>query len=143
MKQQRLLAASPKPVTEELPGASSLTDQVADAVRAAVRSGDLTPGRLYSAYQMADLLGVSRSPVREALLRLAEAGMVALERNRGFRIAVPGAREIAEVFHLRLLLEVPAVERVAASPPPGLATPCTPSSRPCALRPTSTTRRAS
>jgi len=104
-----------------LAGVSSLTDQVAAAVRAAVRSGDLVPGRLYSAYQLAELLGVSRSPVREALLRLAEAGMVTLERNRGFRVVLPGAREIAEVFHLRLLLEVPAVAHVASSPRAGLA----------------------
>lgn len=99
-----------------LPGATSLTDQVAAAVRAGVRSGDLVPRRLYSAYQLAELLGVSRSPVREALLRLAEAGMVTLERNRGFRVVVPGARDIAEVFHLRLLLEVPAVAHAATRP---------------------------
>lgn len=93
--------------------ASSLTDQVVTAVRDAVRSGALVPGELYSAYQLADLLGVSRSPVREALLRLAEVGMVHLERNRGFRVVTPEPREIAEIFHLRLLLEVPAARRAA------------------------------
>lgn len=100
---------------------ASLTEQVAVAVRAGIRSGDLIPGRLYSAYQLAELLGVSRSPVREALMRLAEAGMVSLDRNRGFRVVAPGAREIAEIFHLRLLLEVSTTRAVAASPPPGLA----------------------
>jgi DNA-binding GntR family transcriptional regulator len=91
----------------------SLTDQVMAALRSGVDDGTLVPGRLYSAYQLADDLGVSRSPVREALLKLAEAGMVRLERNKGFRIVLPGAREIAEIFHLRLMLEVPAVERAA------------------------------
>ena len=99
---------------------ASLADQVADAVRAGVRSGDFVPGRLYSAYQLAEIMGISRSPVREALMRLAEAGMVSLERNRGFRLVVPGAREIAEIFHLRLLLEVPTTRAIAANPPPGL-----------------------
>lgn len=97
---------------------ASLADQVAHSLRQAVRSGALQPGRLYSAYQMAETLGVSRSPVREALLRLAEAGMVEFERNRGFRIVLPKPRDIAELFHLRLLLEVPAARRVATDPKP-------------------------
>jgi DNA-binding GntR family transcriptional regulator len=92
---------------------ASLADQAAAAIRQAVRDGMLQPGRLYSAYQIAAFLGVSRSPVREALMRLAEAGMVAFERNRGFRIVRPGPQDIAEVFHLRLLLEVPAARRAA------------------------------
>lgn len=100
--------------------AASLADQVAASIRAAVRAGALQPGRLYSAYQMADNLGVSRSPVREALMRLAEAGMVEFERNRGFRIVIPRPRDIAEVFHLRLLLEVPAARRVASGTTPEL-----------------------
>jgi len=101
--------------------AESLADQAVAAIRAAVRDGTLQAGQLYSAYQIAGYLGVSRSPVREALMRLAEAGMVSFERNRGFRIVVPGAADIAEVFQLRLLLEVPAARRAAARPPAGLA----------------------
>jgi DNA-binding GntR family transcriptional regulator len=100
---------------------TSLADQAVAAIRQAVRDGALQPGRLYSAYQIADYLGVSRSPVRDALMRLAEAGLVAFERNRGFRIVLPGPQDIAEVFHLRLLLEVPAARQAAAHPPAGLA----------------------
>ena len=100
--------------------AESLADQAVAAIRAAIRDGTLQAGQLYSAYQIAGYLGVSRSPVREALMRLAEAGMVSFERNRGFRIVVPGAPEIAEVFQLRLLLEVPAARRAAACSPGGL-----------------------
>jgi DNA-binding GntR family transcriptional regulator len=101
--------------------ATSLADQAVAAIRAAVREGTLVPGRLYSAYQVAAELGVSRSPVREALMRLAEAGMVEFERNRGFRIVIPGPSDIAEVFQLRLLLEVPAARRAARDVSPGLA----------------------
>ena len=99
----------------------SLTDQVAAAIRAAARSGELEPGRLYSAYVLADQLGVSRSPVREALLRLAEVGLVRFERNRGFRVLLPRAQDIAEVFAIRLALEVPAARRAAAAGPARLA----------------------
>ena len=102
--------------------AESLADQAVAAIRAAIRDGTLRAGRLYSAYQVASHLGVSRSPVREALMRLAEAGMVAFERNRGFRIVIPGAADIAEIFQLRLLLEVPAVRQAAKRAPPGLVT---------------------
>jgi DNA-binding GntR family transcriptional regulator len=93
----------------------SLADRVVAEVRAAMRAGRLVPGQLYSAYQLSDLLGVSRSPVREALIKLAAAGVVRLERNRGFRLVVPDAHDIAEIFELRLFLEVPAVRTVAKS----------------------------
>ncbi|HYJ69286.1 MAG TPA: GntR family transcriptional regulator [Nocardioidaceae bacterium] len=98
----------------------SLNDQVVEAVRAAIHSGDLAPGELYSAYQIADRLGVSRSPVREALLRLAETGLVRMERNRGFRIVAPAAHDIAEIFAVRLLLEVPASGQAARHQTPEL-----------------------
>ena len=101
--------------------AASLTDQAVAAIRQAVHDGTLQPGRLYSAYQIASYLGVSRSPVREALMRLKEAGLVAFERNRGFRIVLPGPQEIAELFQLRLLLEVPAARRAALQASAGLA----------------------
>ncbi len=116
----RMADPSP-PALAPLSGTSiSLTDQVMAAVRDAVRSGALVPGELYSTYQVADLLGVSRSPVREALVRLADIGMVQLERNRGFRVVLPEPRQIAEIFHLRLLLEVPAARRAAQRPAPEL-----------------------
>lgn len=91
----------------------TLTDRTIDAVREGIRAGTLVPGELYSVYRLADELGVSRSPVREALLRLAETGMVAFERNRGFRVVLPGARELTEIIAVRLALEVPAAERAA------------------------------
>jgi DNA-binding GntR family transcriptional regulator len=94
-------------------GASSLTDQVVEAVREAVSGGELEPGRLYSVYQLAERLQVSRTPVREGLLRLAEAGMVQFERNRGFRILRSGPEDIADVFEVRALLEPPAARRAA------------------------------
>ncbi|MHA7294316.1 GntR family transcriptional regulator [Arthrobacter sp. HLT1-21] len=91
----------------------TLADRTIDAVREGIRNGRLVPGELYSVYRLADELGVSRSPVRDALLRLAETGMVAFERNRGFRVVLPGARELTEITAVRLALEVPAAERAA------------------------------
>lgn len=87
--------------------------QVAFAIREAVQAGRLVPDVLYSAYQLAEQLGVSRSPVREALVKLEEAGLVRFERNRGFRLTLPDPDQVAEIFAIRLALELPAVYRVA------------------------------
>lgn len=93
----------------------SLTERAIDAIRTAIREGTLVPGELYSVYSLAESLGVSRSPVRDALLRLAETRMVRFERNRGFRIIMPGPKELVEIFAVRLALEVPAARMAARS----------------------------
>jgi len=116
-----LLVSRPEIALTPLPPtARSLAEDVMERVRDAVYEGQLTPGVLYSGYQLAEELGVSRSPVREALLRLAEVGLVRFERNRGFRIVLPSPQEIAEIFAIRLALELPAVRRVAGAPHPAL-----------------------
>jgi DNA-binding GntR family transcriptional regulator len=96
------------------PDAPSLADAVAQAVRDGVAAGELAPGVTYSVYQLADLLDVSRSPAREGLLRLAEAGLIEIRRNRGFRVLPPQADDIEEIIGIRLALEPPAA-RAAAS----------------------------
>jgi DNA-binding GntR family transcriptional regulator len=95
------------------PEAPSLADAVAQSVRDGVAAGELVPEHTYSVYQLAGLLGVSRSPVREGLLRLAEAGLVEIIRNRGFRVLPPRAHDIEEIIGIRLALEPPAA-RLAA-----------------------------
>lgn len=93
--------------------APTLADAVARAVRDGVAAGELAPGVTYSVYQLAELLAVSRSPVREGLLRLAEAGLVEIRRNRGFRVLPPQADDIDEIVGIRLALEPPAARRAA------------------------------
>ncbi|SNT47781.1 DNA-binding transcriptional regulator, GntR family [Rhodococcoides kyotonense] len=88
-------------------------DQVVSAIQAAIDSGRMSPGVKYSVYQLADQLGVSRTPVREALLRLEEAGLIRFEARQGFYIMLPHPQEIADIFAVRLALEVPAVRRAA------------------------------
>lgn len=95
------------------PEGGSLADAVATAVREAIAAGELAEGTIYSVYQLAELLGVSRSPVREALLRLAEAGLVEIARNRGFRVVLPTAHDVEEIFEIRLALEPAACRRAA------------------------------
>ncbi|WP_033237186.1 GntR family transcriptional regulator [Rhodococcus globerulus] len=93
-------------------------EQVIAAVRAAIDDGRMKPGLKYSVYQLAEALGISRTPVREALLRLEEAGLIKFEARQGFRIVLPQPKEIAEIFAVRLALELPAVRRAAGTTDP-------------------------
>jgi len=95
-------------------------EQVIAAVRAAIDSGRMIPGVRYSVYQLAASLGISRTPVREALLRMEEIGLVSFEARQGFTIALPRAADIADIFAVRIALELPAVRRAATVADPGL-----------------------
>jgi DNA-binding GntR family transcriptional regulator len=103
-------------VTAELPNLAdrvSLREQVADALRAAMISGQLRPGVVYSAPALAATFGVSATPVREAMLDLAKEGMVEAVRNKGFRVTELSEKDLDELTDLRLLLEVPTTARLA------------------------------
>lgn len=93
--------------------APSLTDQVMEYVRGAVINGDMSPGSWHSVYQLSEKLSISRSPVRDALLRLEEAGLVRFARNKGFRIVETTANDVAEIFAIRLGIEPAAAYRAA------------------------------
>lgn len=78
-----------------------------------ILNGDLEAGSQHSIYKLAERLKVSRTPVREAVLRLADVGLLAIERNRGVRIRGITTEDVREVFELRLLLEVPMAAAAA------------------------------
>jgi len=84
------------------------------SLRESILSGEFPAGSLHSIYRLADLLDVSRTPVREAVLRLADAGLVTIERNRGVRIRGVAVTDIRSVFELRLMIEVPTAAYAAA-----------------------------
>lgn len=93
----------------------SATDRVFAALRDAIVSGEIEPGSRHSIYRLAEEHDVSRTPVRDAVLRLADAGLVRIERNRGLVVRDVTPDDIREVFELRLLLEVPAAREAARS----------------------------
>src|SRR5215212_7531487 len=90
-----------------------MTVRAADVLRRAILNGGLKPGTLYSVHTVANDLGVSRTPAREALIKLAAEGLVRFERNRGFVVRHTTERDLREIFSLRLLLEVPATYAAA------------------------------
>ncbi len=73
----------------------------------------LRPGEKLSALRLSHELGVSRTPVREALHRLVSDGITRAEPNRGFRVASYSAADITEVYDLRATLETMALHAAA------------------------------
>ena len=84
---------------------TSLRDKVARRVRSDIVSGRSAPGTMYSVPTLAEELGVSTTPVREALLELSRAGLITPLRNRGFRVEVTSLQELDNLFTVRELLE--------------------------------------
>ncbi|MGY1653377.1 GntR family transcriptional regulator [Geodermatophilus sp. SYSU D01119] len=74
-------------------------------LRDLIMGGELAPGARLGEVELADRLGVSRTPVREALSRLASEGLVELVPNRGARVATWTVAELEGVFDLRSVLE--------------------------------------
>jgi DNA-binding GntR family transcriptional regulator len=94
----------------------NLRERVVQQVRAEIVSGQSGPGKMYSVPSLAADLGVSTTPVREALLELTRIGLIEPMRNRGFKVVEPSAEELRNLFEMRELLEVRAAERLAQLP---------------------------
>ncbi|MFL1376019.1 GntR family transcriptional regulator [Nocardiopsis protaetiae] len=106
------------PVLGSLAERPSLRSRVVDALREAMVAGELEPGRIYSAPALAERLGVSATPVREAMMELTQEGLVETLRHRGYRVVELSDVALDEIIELRALIEVPMVGKVA-----GIATP--------------------
>ncbi|MGW1513130.1 GntR family transcriptional regulator [Streptomyces sp. NPDC002394] len=95
----------------------SVRGQVLEALRTALVGGELRPGEVYSAPALGERFGVSATPVREAMQRLAVEGAVEVVPNRGFRVTERTPRELAELAEVRALIEVPVMLRLARTVP--------------------------
>lgn len=94
----------------------SLRERVLKQLRSEIISGEVPPGTLYSVPSLSAELEVSTTPVREALLELANAGLVEPVRNKGFRVSRPSLKELHELFDMRELLEIQAARLLMAAP---------------------------
>jgi DNA-binding GntR family transcriptional regulator len=83
------------------------------AIKEAILAGRLAPGELLVERRIAAMLGVSKTPVREALISLARSGLVRLSVNRGVRVAELSSTDMLKVYQLRLLLEPWAIGETA------------------------------
>jgi DNA-binding GntR family transcriptional regulator len=103
------------PLADPAPRASRGEDAYA-AIREAILDGTFAPGHLTSAAEIALALGVSRTPVHEALLKLQEEGLVRIQPKRGIVICALAPDDIREIYDVMIALEGRAAELAAALP---------------------------
>ncbi len=99
----------PKSVVEP----ATMKDQVYRTLRALILSGKLLPGQPLVEAQIAPQLGTSKTPLREAFLRLEADGLLNLSPRRGARVTRLSLKELADYQYVRLILEVAAFELTA------------------------------
>ena len=91
----------------------SLTERAVAALRRDILATRLAPGEVISEAMAAERLDLGKAPIRAALARLAEEGLVAAVPRRGWVVSLVTIRDIHEVFDLRLMLEPEAARRAA------------------------------
>jgi DNA-binding GntR family transcriptional regulator len=93
---------------------AAATEETAARLRQFILEGALKPGARMQEVELAAQLGVSRTPVREALRTLYSQGLVELLPNRGARVARWTVEDLAEIYELRAMLESHAAQRAAS-----------------------------
>jgi DNA-binding GntR family transcriptional regulator len=94
-------------------GASRASERAQAALRDAILRGELAAGAHLGEVELAERLGVSRTPVREALARLAAEGLVEAHAHRGARVVSFSTDDLDGIFDVRLALEPSATGRAA------------------------------
>ena len=92
-----------------------INEQVYEAIETAVVQCELGPGELLGDRQLAEALGVSRTPVRDALHRLESSGLVERRGRAGWAVSAFALRDVHELFELRRVLEPLGLERLSES----------------------------
>lgn len=92
-----------------MPDSGQNTDDVYERVRTAILDGQLAPGAVMSQVALAEELGISRTPLREALRMLQSEGLVEGEPNRRVRVAPMNAKDLEELYVMRITLEAEAL----------------------------------
>ena len=103
-----------KVLDEREPFVRNSSDVAAEVIRRAIIDGRLGPGARLKEEELARELGISRTPVREALHLLQTEGLVDAAPNRGATVRVHDAEGLEDLYQLRALLEGYAARRAAA-----------------------------
>lgn len=86
-------------------------ERVEEALRQAILGGELSPGEPLVLADLSDQLGVSRTPIREAMRALASEGLIDMDSFRSATVHTPSLEEAREIYDLRLVLDPIAVRR--------------------------------
>ena len=90
-----------------------LYEEVAEQLRQRIFARELAPGAWIDEFKIAAELGISRTPLREALKVLAVEGLVTMKPRRGAYVAETSREDVAQVYHLLALLESDAAAEAA------------------------------
>jgi len=96
-------------LSNPLPRRESLHEQTYQALRTSILSGELTPGNRLVETQLAQQLGVSRTPIREALRQLQREGLVVVDTSGGLRVISVSVQDAVHLYDCRIALEQAAV----------------------------------
>jgi DNA-binding GntR family transcriptional regulator len=112
----RPMRGDPSGLDPRLAGSRPLTrtEWADQQLRAAIMRGDVGPGDALVISTLAEQLGLSATPLREALRNLASEGLVVLQTHGSARVAEVDLHEANEIYELRLILEPMALERSVA-----------------------------
>jgi DNA-binding GntR family transcriptional regulator len=91
----------------------SKADQMYSVLRDEILTGQLRPGESLSVLKIADRFGASRTPVRDAFIRLESDGLVSLIDRQGARVSPISIRGVRDLFEMRIMLEGSATRQVA------------------------------
>jgi DNA-binding GntR family transcriptional regulator len=94
--------------------APTLVEQAFGRLRTDVLAGTFAAGTKLKLEELQGAYGFSSSPLREALSRLAQEGLVRADERRGFRVAPISAEDLADITRMRLMLDVPALREAIA-----------------------------
>ena len=91
-----------------------LRDVVFNTLRQAILKGELKPGERLMEIALAERLGVSRTPIREAMRKLEQEGLVVMIPRRGAQVANITEKDLNDVLEVRIALENVAIEKACA-----------------------------
>src|ERR1700739_5108370 len=111
------IAGPPGAAANETLRHDSLARSAADWIAAHIISGDIKPGKKLTETGLAERMGISRSPVREALQSLSRDGLITVEPRRGARVNRLDAQDAADLYTCPLLLSAPRLAPAGAALP--------------------------
>lgn len=91
-----------------------LTDQAFHSLRRDVMMGQFEPGQKLKLDDLQNLYGFSSSPLREAMSKLSQEGLIRSDERRGFRVAEISRSDLEDITHMRLLLDLQALQLAMA-----------------------------
>lgn len=102
------------PLAAEAPPRANLADQVYQELKARMHDFRLVPGDRFSELEIGRLLSVSRTPVREALFRLRNEGLLEVESKSGWFVKPIDFARLDQLYDLRIILEQASIDRLAS-----------------------------